>query len=168
MTIENPIGTRQFLLALAWLLLCGLAYAKEAPPLAADEAVEKRLVSISEEMRCLVCQNESLASSQADLAHDLRREIRGLIKEGKSDQEVMDFMVNRYGDFVRYRPPMKASTYLLWFGPFVLLAGAIAALIVYLRQRRGRVAEAAGSTLSADERRQAEALLTQHESENTQ
>jgi len=163
---ENSISLKHLLLVFALTLLSALATAKEAAPLAADEAVEKRLISISEEMRCLVCQNESLAGSRADLAQDLRREIRTLIKEGKSDQEVMDFMVSRYGDFVRYRPPMKATTYLLWFGPFLLLAGAIATLVVYLRRRGGRVVEAAESTLSDDERRQAEALLKQNESES--
>ena len=163
---ENSMWMKQFFLVLSLALLSAFAYAKEAAPLAADEATEKRMVAISEELRCLVCQNESLAGSRADLAQDLRREIRTLIKQGKSDQEIMDFMVNRYGDFVRYRPPMKASTYLLWFGPFLLLAGAIVALIVYLRRRGGRVVEAAESTLSPEERRQAEALLKQNESES--
>ncbi len=166
MTKENPMRMQRLFLALALALLSAFAYAKEAAPLAANEATEKRMLAISEELRCLVCQNESLAGSRADLAQDLRREIRTLIKQGKSDQEVMDFMVDRYGDFVRYRPPMKATTYLLWFGPFLLLAGAIVTLVVYLRRRGGRVVEAAESTLSADERRQAEALLKQNESEN--
>jgi len=164
MTNPTAIGVKRLLFALLLVLLSAFAAAKEAAPLAADEAVEKRMVSISEELRCLVCQNESLAGSHADLAQDLRREIRTLIKEGKSDQEIMDFMVNRYGDFVRYRPPMKATTYLLWFGPFLLLASAIVTLIVYLRRRGGRVAAAAENTLSPDERRQAEALLKQSES----
>lgn len=160
------ITVKQFLLVLSLALLSVSAHAKEAAPMAEDEAVEQRLIAISEEMRCLVCQNESLAGSRADLAMDLRREIRTLIKQGKSDQEVMDFMVSRYGDFVRYRPPMKSTTYLLWFGPFLLLAGAIITLVVYLRRRGGRVAEAAEGTLSADERRRAEALLQQNESES--
>lgn len=162
----NPVRMARIFLILALAFLSAFAYAKEAAPLAADEATEKRMVAISEELRCLVCQNESLAGSHADLAQDLRREIRILIKQGKSDQEIMDFMVNRYGDFVRYRPPMKATTYLLWFGPFLLLAGAIGALVVHLRRRGGRVMEAAESTLSADELRQAEALLKQSESES--
>lgn len=140
--------------------------------MAADEAVEKRMVAISDELRCLVCQNESLSGSHAELAQDLRREIRSLIKLGKTDAEIMDFMVSRYGDFVRYRPPLNATTYPLWFGPFLLLAGAIAALVVYLRRRGGRVAAAAESSstgLSAEESRQAEALLKpsdMNESEN--
>ncbi|MDD5175994.1 MAG: cytochrome c-type biogenesis protein CcmH [Sterolibacterium sp.] len=152
---------KRIFLILSLVLLSASAYAKEAAPVAADEAVEKRMVAISDEMRCLVCQNESLSGSRAELAQDLRREIRTLIKQGKSDQEIMDFMVSRYGDFVRYRPPMNASTYLLWFGPFLLLVGAIVALVVYLRRRGGRVEETEASLLSAEERRQAENLMKQ-------
>ena len=130
--------------------------AKEAVPLAQDETTEKRLVDISAELRCLVCQNESLSASHAELANDLRREIRTLIKDGKSDSEIMDFMVSRYGDFVRYRPPLKGSTVLLWFGPALLLAGGLGALLITLRRRNA----AQGATaLSADELRQAERLL---------
>jgi cytochrome c-type biogenesis protein CcmH len=147
--------------------LCGVtAQAKEAAPLAADEVVEKRMVEISEELRCLVCQNESLAGSHAELAEDLRREIRTLIKQDKSNDEIMEFMVSRYGDFVRYRPPLKGTTLVLWFGPFLLLAGAAIWLVVYLRQRRGRVER--DDTLSAEDRQRAEALLKQNENtENT-
>jgi cytochrome c-type biogenesis protein CcmH len=85
--------------------------------MAADVEIEKRMVAISEELRCLVCQNESLAGSHAELAQDLRREIRKMIAEGKSDKEILDFMVGRYGDFVRYSPPVKPTTWLLWGGP---------------------------------------------------
>lgn len=137
-------------------LTLGNALGKEAAPLAEDEAVEARLIGISEEMRCLVCQNESLAGSHAELAQDLRREIRGLIKQGKTDQEVMAFMVSRYGDFVRYRPPVNPVTWLLWFGPFLLLAVGIVALVVYLRRRGQQVAEA---PLSEAEQQRALALL---------
>jgi cytochrome c-type biogenesis protein CcmH len=84
----------------------------------------------------LVCQNESLASSRAELADDLRREVRSLLSEGKTDQQVKNFLVERYGDFVLYRPELKPMTWLLWFGPFVLLLGAVAGLGWYLRQRR--------------------------------
>lgn len=165
MTNGSPCGVmkRTFLiLMLAIISLC--TYAKEAVPLAADEAVEKRMVAISDELRCLVCQNESLSGSRAELAQDLRREIRSLIKQGKSDQDILDFMVERYGDFVRYRPPMKGSTYLLWFGPFVLLLGAVVGLVIYLRRRGGRVEEAGEVTLTAEERKQAETLMKQSES----
>ena len=130
--------------------------AREAAPLAQDEATEKRLVEISTELRCLVCQNESLSASQAELANDLRREIRTLIKDGKNDKEIMDFMVSRYGDFVRYRPPLKGSTVLLWFGPALLLAGGLGALLLTLRRRNAAID---ATPLSADELRQAERLL---------
>ena len=118
------------LLALQFALT---ARANEAPPLAQDPVVEKRMVAISAELRCLVCQNESLAGSRADLAMDLKREIRSQIQAGKSDAEIMDFMVSRYGDFVRYRPPVNPVTWLLWFGPFVLLAGAVYGLVRIVR-----------------------------------
>lgn len=113
------------------------ACAKEAAPLAEDPVVERRLIAISAEMRCLVCQNESLAGSRAELAQDLRREIRELIRQGKSDDDVEAFMVSRYGDFVLYRPPVKPTTWLLWAGPFALLIGAIAGFVIYVRRRSG-------------------------------
>ena len=140
--------------ALALAFTCGV-YAVDAPPLAQDPVVEARLVGIAEELRCLVCQNESLAGSRADLAEDLRREIRTLIRQGKTDQEVMDYLVARYGDFVRYRPPMKPTTYLLWLGPFVLLGGGLVALVAFLRRRTAPDAVA----LTADEQQRAAALL---------
>jgi len=146
---------RLFALLLAFAACATLA-AKEAAPLAEDPEIEKRLISISEELRCLVCQNESLAGSRADLAMDLRREVRKLLKEGKTDAEVREFMVSRYGDFVLYRPPVKPTTWLLWAGPFVFVIAGVAVLIVYLR-RRGR--EVKDVPLSDDERRRAEALL---------
>jgi len=130
--------------------------AKEAAPLAEDPVVEQRMVRITEELRCLVCQNESLAGSQADLAKDLRQEVRGLIKEGKSDQEVRDFLVSRYGDFVLYRPQLKSTTYVLWIGPFVLLVIGVLALVRYLRRRATQVRQ---PTLSEAERQRVEALL---------
>lgn len=151
---------KRILLFVVAILACGLLQAKEAAPLAEDEAVEKRLIAISEELRCLVCQNESLAGSRADLAQDLRREVRKLIKDGKSDQEVRDFLVSRYGDFVLYRPPVKPTTWLLWAGPFVLMIAGIAVLVAYLR-RRGR--EVKDTVLSDEERRRAEALLKESE-----
>lgn len=148
-----------------WLIILALAlgtlgataaHAKDAAPLAADEAIEKRMVAISDELRCLVCQNESLSGSHAELANDLRREIRTLIKDGKSDAEIMDFMVSRYGDFVRYRPPVKGSTLFLWFGPLALLLLGLFVLIRYLRQRNDAISDA---PLNAEEQSQADALL---------
>jgi cytochrome c-type biogenesis protein CcmH len=130
-----------FLIALFTLFVLGLggAIANEAAPLADDPVTEQRLIGISEEMRCLVCQNESLAGSRSDLANDLRREIRILIKEGKSDDQIRSFMVERYGDFVLYRPPVKPVTWLLWIGPFVILGLGIVGLLMYLRRRNSSV-----------------------------
>jgi cytochrome c-type biogenesis protein CcmH len=112
------------------------AVGREAAPMAEDPKLEARLVDLSQELRCMVCQNESLASSHAELAEDLRREVRDLIREGKSDQEVKDFLVARYGDFVLYRPEVKPLTWVLWFGPFLLVVFAAVFLGIYLRQRR--------------------------------
>ena len=149
-------------LALILTLLFSLpAHAGEALPLAEDPVVEQRLIAISEELRCLVCQNESLAGSRADLALDLRREIRSLIKANKTDQEIMEFMVSRYGDFVRYRPPVKPITLLLWFGPFVLLIGAI---VVLVRMVRSSQRTAAPAALNPDQRAKAQSLLQDTES----
>jgi cytochrome c-type biogenesis protein CcmH len=120
-------------------LALGTGWAKEAVPMAEDPVVEQRLIAISEEMRCLVCQNESLAGSRADLAQDLRRELRTLIKQGKTDAEIRDFMVERYGDFVLYRPRFTTKNFLLWSAPaLLLLAGGFAAARVI----RKRAAEA--------------------------
>ena len=112
-------------------LMCGLllllflpaqqALSKEAEPMASDTQVEARLVNIAEELRCLVCQNESLASSRADLAEDLRTQVREQIVKGRTDQEIKDYLVERYGDFVLYRPAVKPMTWALWFGPFAVL-----------------------------------------------
>ena len=132
------------------------AVAKDASPLADDPATEQRLIVISEEMRCLVCQNESLAGSRSDLANDLRREIRTLIKEGKTDEQIRNFMVERYGDFVLYRPPVKPITWLLWLGPFVILLGGIIGLMTYLRHRNQHVPSA---TLSEEQNRRIDSLL---------
>jgi cytochrome c-type biogenesis protein CcmH len=133
-----------------------LRLGREAAPMADDPKLEARLVDISQELRCLVCQNESLASSHAELADDLRQEVRELIRSGKSDQEIKDFLVARYGDFVLYRPEVKPLTWVLWFGPFLLLVVAAIFLSVYLRQRR---ALAAPAGLSDEERERAKQLL---------
>lgn len=143
------------------LLGANLVMAKEAVPLADDPLVEQRLITISEELRCLVCQNESLAGSRADLAQDLRREIRGLIKQGRTDDEIKTFLVSRYGDFVLYRPPVKPSTWLLWAGPFGLAVVGVAALMLYLRRRNQ---DLGGETaLTEEERKRAEKLLQEGE-----
>ncbi len=154
---------RSGLLAAAMLGAAGTSLAADATPMAEDPAVEARLVVISEELRCLVCQNESLAASRAELAEDLRREVRKLIRDGKSDPEIRDYLVARYGDFVLYRPPVKPTTWLLWFGPFVLLVGAIVGLIAYLRRRSAGLAPTA---LTAADKAAAEALLADPSPDN--
>lgn len=147
---------RLLTLLLLALALAG-AGAREAAPLADDPVVEARLLAISEEMRCLVCQNESLAGSRAELAMDLRRELRSLIKQGKTDAEIREFMVSRYGDFVLYRPRISPMTYLLWGGPFLFMVVAVVVLLVYLRRRNRAVAGEV--QLSQEDERRAEALL---------
>ncbi len=119
------------------------------------EAEEQHFKDLIAELRCLVCQNQSLADSDAELAHDLRAEVYGMVQEGRSDAEIIDFLVNRYSDFVLYKPPLKPSTYLIWFGPFVLLAIAALLLLRALRrQRKAPVAE-----ISAADRARLDALL---------
>jgi cytochrome c-type biogenesis protein CcmH len=150
------------LLALLLLALAvGSGWAKDAAPLADDPVVERRLIDIAEEMRCLVCQNESLSASRADLAVDLRRELREQIRQGRTDDEIREFMVSRYGDFVLYRPRVKPITWLLWAGPFVLMIAGIVALMMYLR-RRNQVTTGQAS-LSPDEASRAQALLNEGE-----
>lgn len=148
---------RSALLGLLLVALAGACPAKEAAPVAADPELEARATAVAEQLRCLVCQNQTIADSRADLAIDLKNQIREKIKAGASDQAIIDYMVERYGDFVLYRPPVKATTVLLWFGPFVLLAVALAFVLVHLRARRqGRAPEAA---LNDSERARARALL---------
>ncbi len=152
----------KFLISLLLALQCAFtAHAGEAIPLAEDPVVEQRLISIAEELRCLVCQNESLAGSRADLANDLRREVRTLIKSGKSDAEIKDFLVTRYGDFVLYRPQVKPVTWLLWFGPLVLLAGAIWLLVGIIRRNQNQKDT---PVLDAEQRAKAQALLQETDS----
>jgi cytochrome c-type biogenesis protein CcmH len=134
--------------------------AREATPVGEDPAIERRMMVLAQELRCLVCQNQTLADSQADLAADLRQEIRELMKKGESDEQIKSYLVARYGDFVLYRPPLKAATWLLWFGPAVLLVAGLAGLyLVLLRRRR----LATDEPLSADEERRALALLSEDE-----
>jgi len=141
------------------LLLCLIpvfAFAGEAKDIAEDPVVEKRMVGLAENLRCLVCQNESLASSHAELAEDLRREVREQIKKGMSDKEIVDYLVARYGDFVLYDPPVKSYTMLLWFGPFALFLIAGGGLFYQLRKRRSSMPEA---ELSPEAERRAAAML---------
>jgi len=136
--------------------IAGLSYAGEAQDMAKDPVLEKRMVGLAENLRCLVCQNESLASSHAELAEDLRREVRELMQKGLSDQEIKDYLVARYGDFVLYEPPMKSFTLFLWLGPFALLIGGLGVLIFKLRNRQKMLTE---TTLSPEAQERAAALL---------
>lgn len=129
--------------------------AKEAQP-NEDPAIEQRMKHLTEQLRCLVCQNETLSDSRAELAEDLRKQIREQIKAGKSDEQIIGFLTERYGDFVLYKPPIKKTTYLLWFGPFVLLIGGTVVLYKYLRTRRDLIKE---TPLTPDERQRAEEIL---------
>ena len=146
---------RWIVVLLIWLPL--VVSAQLAQPLPEDPVANKRAVQLAEQLRCLVCQNQSIAESNAELAVDLRRQIREQIGQGRSDTEIVDFMVERYGDFVLYRPPFKATTLLLWFGPPLLLLLGIGVLVRYLRERRKRIEL---QPLTEDERRQAQLLLS--------
>lgn len=126
---------RKLFVALMLILLGLPVHAKEAPNVAADPVLEKHVLAISEELRCLVCQNQTIADSHADLAVDLRNQVREKLSHGMSDRAVIDFMVQRYGDFVLFRPPVKATTWLLWFGPFLFLIGGLVFLGLKLRRR---------------------------------
>jgi cytochrome c-type biogenesis protein CcmH len=146
---------------LALFLLCLIpcfvsAQVQEEERPSDDPVIEARLARLSKELRCLQCQNQTLADSPAGLAADLRREIRAQMKAGKTDQEIVAFLTQRYGDFILYKPRVTFTTYLLWFGPFVLLLGGLYVLFRYIRQRRDSIPE---QPLSADERRRAEELL---------
>jgi cytochrome c-type biogenesis protein CcmH len=144
-----------FALSLLVLGSWQIVFAREAQP-AEDPQIEQRMKNLTQQLRCLVCQNETLSDSQADLAEDLRREIRGQMKAGKTDQEILAYLTQRYGDFVLYKPPVKATTYLLWFGPFALLILGVTVLYRYLRHRKELIPEV---SLTAEERRRAEELL---------
>ena len=131
---------------------------EEARPLADNPQVEARLKTLAVELRCLVCQNQTLADSNAPLAEDLRREVREMITKGMSDREIIDFLVQRYGDFVLYRPPWKATTTLLWLGPFLLLIAGATALVLALRRRQKKLANV---TLSEAEHNRVAQLLSE-------
>ncbi len=132
-----------------WCVAVPGAYAAEAQPASADPALEQRVQRLANELRCLVCQNQTIADSNAELAVDLRQQVREQLQQGKSEQEILDYMVHRYGDFVRYRPPVKAQTLVLWLGPFLLMAGGLLVLLRFLRRRRPTEAAAAPEQLDA-------------------
>jgi cytochrome c-type biogenesis protein CcmH len=156
---------RTFFAALLLLSFAVVASAKEAQLATGDDpAIEKRLTNLSKELRCLVCQNETLADSQAGLAEDLRREIREQMKAGKTDQEIISFLTQRYGQFILYRPQVTPTTYLLWFGPFALLIAGLIILFRYIRQRRDTISE---KPLTSEERRRAAELLATESGKET-
>lgn len=146
----------RMLVAAAWLSLAALPALATTEPTAMDPVAARRLVDLSAQLRCLVCQNQSIAESNAELAVDLRNQINEQIAAGKSDREIVDFMVTRYGDFVLYRPPFKASTALLWGGPLALLVVAVFFFLRTLAVRRARIEE---RPLTDAERAEAQRLL---------
>ncbi len=146
---------RQILAALLLSFATTAALAQETQ--LADPALEQRARDLSYQIRCVVCQSQSIAESDADIARDMRGLIREQIAAGKSDQEIRDYLVARYGDFVLFAPPFKASTYVLWLGPFALLIVGLGGILVYFRRRAA--APAAGAPLSAAEQRRVAELL---------
>lgn len=148
---------KYLLVILLWLQLFSLASFAQGPqPTPQDPVANKRAVHLAEELRCLVCQNQSIAESNAELAVDLRRQIREQIAEGKSDSEITKYMVERYGDFVLYRPPVNMATLVLWFGPLLLL---LIGFVVMFRYLRARGKNAGQQALTVEQQREAESLL---------
>ena len=125
----------KFRFALLALCLAPAGPASDAPLTAAEPELEAKMLRISAELRCLVCQNQTIADSNAELAVDLRNQVRDMLRQGQSEQQIIDYMTARYGDFVLYRPPVRGATFLLWFGPAVLMVGGLAALVLVLRRR---------------------------------
>ncbi len=158
---KSAVAVRRIFLLLLLMFALPVANAADggmAQPVD-DPVVEARVTRLAEELRCLTCMGQSIADSQSSFSTDMKREIRGMIVAGKSDKEIIDFMVQRYGDFVLYRPPVKSTTWLLWGGPFVLLAIALMFLVGKLRKRSAQVV----TQLSESEHRQAAGLLGKHE-----
>jgi cytochrome c-type biogenesis protein CcmH len=150
-------------LAALLLALAGVAFAQSSEVAKPDPVVERRLKALAEELRCLVCQNQTIADSNAPLAVDLRNQIRAQIAQGRSDDQIRSYMVDRYGDFVLYRPPMRATTVLLWAGPFVLIALGIGIFVRVIRRRP----PAAASPVGEAQRGEIEALLEGREPRGT-
>jgi cytochrome c-type biogenesis protein CcmH len=149
------------ILPFLFLAVTPWAFAKEAVPAAADPALEQRVMTLASELRCLVCQNQTLADSNAPLAEDLRNQVREKMRQGSSDSEIVDYMVARYGDFVLYRPPFKLTTVLLWLGPLLLLAGGFVVMLRRVLRRRS----AQDLEMTASEHKRAQTLLAGTEAE---
>ena len=145
--------------ALGVMLAGGAHAAREATPTAFDPVAHQRVVEVSEQLRCLVCQNQSIADSNAELAVDLRNQVIEQVKAGKTNKEIVDYMVERYGDFVLYKPPFKASTYILWLGPIALFLIGLIAFYVNLRRRKQTVARAV-RPLTPEEKALADKMLS--------
>jgi len=143
-----------FVVAIGLIVVSGLVSVRSQT--ANDTLLEQRLQNLTKQLRCLQCRNETVADSPAQIADDLRKEIREQMKAGKSDDEIIAFLHERYGDFILYNPPVKATTYLLWFGPFLLLVGGTLLLFRFLKQRRAMIET---KPLTAEEHRRAEKLL---------
>jgi cytochrome c-type biogenesis protein CcmH len=156
MTNQSTIPAVAAALAMALALAVATAFASDAAPTEKDPVAQARAVKLSETLRCLVCQNQTIADSNAELAVDLRRQVREQIAAGKSDDEIITYMTDRYGDFVLYRPPVKATTVLLWGGPALLLLIGAFMLMRIMRERR---AAPEAPPLTAEERARADALL---------
>jgi cytochrome c-type biogenesis protein CcmH len=158
-------GRSLFMAALAWAAVLSItsAVAKEAIEVGENPAVEKHMMELADELRCLQCQNQTLAVSNAPLAVDLRQQIRELIGKGQTDEQIKQYLVARYGDFVLYRPPVKAATWLLWFGPAMLMLAGLASLYLVLR-RRNRLADP--EPISTDQEALARRLLGGEDSES--
>lgn len=146
---------RRFIAVIFLAAMFSMVHAGEATPASEDPVLEAKVQSLAEVLRCLVCQNQNLADSHADLAIDLKNQVRAMLRQGKTEREVIDYMVERYGDFVLYRPPVKTSTWLLWGGPFILFGGGLGLLFVKLRRRR----QFRDEPLSDEQRRVASSLL---------
>ncbi|MER0171623.1 MAG: cytochrome c-type biogenesis protein CcmH [Nitrosomonas sp.] len=154
----NGVMKAAAIVLVLFLLFPLTGWSKEAVPVAENPEVEKRMLLLTENLRCLVCQNETIADSRADFSNDIRREIREQIKANKTDPEIIQFLVDRYGDFVLYDPPIKPTTFLLWFGPVILFVLGLGSLIVYLRRRRLQIEDV---SLSQAQLEEAEALLNE-------
>ncbi len=149
---------RWFAAVVLGLSLAGMARAAIDTYQFRDEVERERYQQLTKELRCPKCQNQDIADSNAPIAADLRREIFRMLGEGQSNRQIIDFMVDRYGDFVRYKPALTARTWLLWFGPGLLLTGGLVVIAVIVRRRR-TPATAAGTALSVDERHRLAQLL---------
>lgn len=146
------------LAAAAAVAAAGLVQAREAEPTAFDPVAHQRVVEVSEQLRCLVCQNQSIAESNAELAVDLRNQVIEQVKAGRTNKEIVDFMVERYGDFVLYKPPFQTNTLILWLGPVALFAVAVLAFFINVRRRRTIVDES-NAPLTKEELERAAKLL---------